>query len=245
MAIAIDRGDPEARDKMVRANLRLVVRIARNFTGRGLELPDLIAEGNLGLLRAVEGFDPDRETRFATYAVYWIRQSIRRAIIHQGRPIRIPAYMVELLYRWQQASDRLAEKLERRPTPEEVALYLGISAQRLPYIRCAIFVDHLTPLAEQAESGWTLEEMIVDERSAEEPLEECDPSRVKSRLDSMSPRESTVLRLRFGLDSCEPHSLREVGEILGIPRERVRQIESEALGQLADFLEESPRKQPA
>ena len=126
LAIAIGDGDTAARDRMVRANLRLVVNIARGYTGKGLGLQDLIEEGNLGLLRAVEGFDPAMGTRFSTYASYWIKQSIKRALINTAKTIRIPAYMVELLSKWRRASARLTEELGRTPTPEEIARVLGL-----------------------------------------------------------------------------------------------------------------------
>src|SRR4030081_3478922 len=137
-ARAIETGDTEARDRMVRANLRLVVNIARGYTGKGLSLQDLIEEGNLGLLRAVEGFDPAMGTRFSTYASYWIKQSIKRALINSAKTIRIPAYMVELLSSWRRASARLTEELGRTPTPEEVGRVLGLAKKKLPIIKKAI-----------------------------------------------------------------------------------------------------------
>ena len=138
LAIAIGGGDGQARDRMVRANLRLVVNIARGYTGKGLSLQDLIEEGNLGLLRAVEGFDPAMGTRFSTYASYWIKQSIKRALINTAKTIRIPAYMVELLSKWRRASSRLTEELGRTPTPEEIARVLGLPRKKLPIIKKAI-----------------------------------------------------------------------------------------------------------
>ena len=133
LAIAIGDGDTQARDRMVRANLRLVVNIARGYTGKGLSLQDLIEEGNLGLLRAVEGFDPAIGTRFSTYASYWIKQSIKRALINTAKTIRIPAYMVELLSKWRRASSRLAEEMGRTPTPEEIARVLGLPQEEAPH----------------------------------------------------------------------------------------------------------------
>ena len=138
LAVAIGAGDNQARDRMVRANLRLVVNIARGYTGKGLGLQDLIEEGNLGLLRAVEGFDPAMGTRFSTYASYWIKQSIKRALINTAKTIRIPAYMVELLSKWRRASTRLTEELGRTPTPEEIARVLGLPRKKLPIIKKAI-----------------------------------------------------------------------------------------------------------
>ena len=164
LAVAIGSGDVQARDRMVRANLRLVVNIARGYTGKGLGLQDLIEEGNLGLLRAVEGFDPGVGTRFSTYASYWIKQSIKRALINTAKTIRIPAYMVELLSKWRRATTRLAEELGRTPTPEEIARVLGLPRKKLPIIKKAIRIYNLTPQTDQADAGWSLGEMIQDER---------------------------------------------------------------------------------
>ena len=162
LAYRIGDGDSEARDRMVRANLRLVVNIARGYTGKGLGLQDLIEEGNLGLLRAVEGFDPAMGTRFSTYASYWIKQSIKRALINTAKTIRIPAYMVELLSKWRRATARLHEELGRTPTPEEVARILGLPKKKLPIIKKAIRIYNSTPQTDQPEAGWSLGEMIMD-----------------------------------------------------------------------------------
>jgi RNA polymerase primary sigma factor len=236
LATAIGQGDTRARDRMVRANLRLVVNIARGYTGKGLSLQDLIEEGNLGLLRAVEGFDPGMGTRFSTYASYWIKQSIKRALINTAKTIRIPAYMVELLSKWRRATARLAEELGRTPTPEEIARVLGLPKKKLPIIKKAIRIYNSTPQTDQAESGWSLGEMVMDERlkSPEDELVESDNLvHVMQMLETMDHREATVLRMRFGLADNEPRTLKEIGESLGLTRERVRQIETEALGKLA------------
>src|SRR5438309_4643385 len=149
-----------ARDRMVRANLRLVVNIARSYTGKGLGLQDLIEEGNLGLLRAVEGFDPGMNTRFSTYASYWIKQSIKRALVNTAKTIRIPAYMVELLAKWRRASSKLQEELGRPPTQEEVARTLELPKKKLNIMKKAIRVYNSAPQTDQGDSGWSLDELL-------------------------------------------------------------------------------------
>ncbi|MEN0110040.1 MAG: RNA polymerase sigma factor RpoD/SigA [Planctomycetota bacterium] len=241
LAVRIGNGDGAARDRMVRANLRLVVNIARGYAGKGLGLQDLIEEGNLGLLRAVEGFDPAVGTRFSTYASYWIKQSIKRALINTGKTIRIPAYMVELLSKWRRASARLTEELDRTPTPEEIARVLGLPKKKLPIIKKAIKIYNATPQTDQTEAGWTLGDMVMDEGQLppDERMVESDSLRhVLKMLDRMDERESTILRLRFGLGGAEPKTLKEIGERLGLTRERVRQIETEALAKMAASLDD-------
>jgi len=239
LARAIAVGDVRARDRMVRANLRLVVNIARGYTGKGLGLQDLIEEGNLGLLRAVEGFDPDMGTRFSTYASYWIKQSIKRALINSAKTIRIPAYMVELLSKWRRASVRLTDELKRNPTPEEVARLLGLPKRKLPIIKKAIQIYNSTPQTDQSDSGWSLGELVMDDRSrspAQELLENDTMEQVRGMMQDLDEREFTVLKMRFGLHDTEPRTLKEIGELLGLTRERVRQIETEALKRLGDGL---------
>src|SRR6266852_2363363 len=165
LAYRIAEGDAAARDRMVRANLRLVVNIARSYTGKGLGLQDLIEEGNLGLLRAVEGFDPTMNTRFSTYASYWIKQSIKRALVNTAKTIRIPAYMVELLAKWRRATAKLQDELGRSPTHEEIARLLGLPKKKLAIIKKAIRVYNAAPQSDQTEAGWSIEEMLMDNRA--------------------------------------------------------------------------------
>src|SRR6516164_9236574 len=162
LAFRIQEGDSEARDRMARTNLRLVVNIARSYVGKGLGLQDLIEEGNLGLLRAIKGFDPGMNTRFSTYASYWIKQSIKRGLVNTAKTIRIPAYMVELLAKWRRATAKLQDELDRPPTNEEVARFLGLPKKKLSIIKKAIRVYNSVPQTEQTEAGWSLDEMLMD-----------------------------------------------------------------------------------
>jgi RNA polymerase primary sigma factor len=240
LASAISEGDMEARDLMIRSNLRLVVNIARGYTGRGLGLQDLIEEGNLGLLRAVEGFDPAMGTRFSTYASYWIKQSIKRALINSSKTIRIPAYMVEILSKWQRASIRLLEDLGRTPTHEEVARFVGLPRKKLSLIKKAILINSLIPQFDQPEIGWTLNEIIVDKRRyrPDEALLASDNlTYVMEQIEHMDPRDAAVLKMRYGLCGYEIRTLKEIGARLGLTRERVRQIEIEVLNRLGESLE--------
>jgi RNA polymerase primary sigma factor len=239
LAHRIENGDNEARDRMVRANLRLVVNIARGYTGKGLALQDLIEEGNLGLLRAVEGFDPTMNTRFSTYASYWIKQSIKRALVNTAKTIRIPAYMVELLAKWRRESAKLQDQLGRAPTHEEIARNLELPKKKLGIIKKAIRVYSAAPQTDQTEAGWSLDEMLMDGHSKTpdlEMVEADDLNHVMDLLEKMDKREATVLKMRFGLHDEEPKTLKEIGECLGLTRERVRQIESEALSKLSECM---------
>jgi RNA polymerase primary sigma factor len=242
LAARVALGDPYAREHMVKANLRLVVNIARGYLGKGLCLEDLIEEGNLGLMRAVEGYDGLMETRFSTYASYWIKQSIRRAVMNNGKPIRLPAYMVSLLAKWKRATIGLTERLGRAPTPDEVGKALRLSKKKVGIVAKAIEVNNLTPHSENAEEdGFALDDVLTDERcKAPDALliEADDLERIFYRLDQLDEREATVVRMRFGIDPYLPMTLREVGENLGLTRERVRQLENQALLKLMTSLGE-------
>jgi RNA polymerase primary sigma factor len=243
LAERVAMGDPQAREHMVKANLRLVVNIARGYLGKGLNLEDLIEEGNLGLMRAVEGFDGMMDTRFSTYASYWIKQSIRRAVMNNGKPIRLPAYMVSLLSKWRRATAVLADGLGRAPTHEEVGKALRLSKKKLSIVAKAIRVNNLTPHSENlGEEGPSLNNVLTDDRSKgpeSQLIESDDLDRIFERLDALEDREATVIRMRFGLEAYSPMTLREVGENLGLTRERVRQLESQALHKLMTALAET------
>ena len=243
LAERVAMGDPHARDHMVKANLRLVVNIARGYLGKGLSLEDLIEEGNLGLMRAVEGFDGMMDTRFSTYASYWIKQSIRRAVMNNGKPIRLPAYMVSLLSKWKRAQAVLAERLGRTPTHEEIGKALRLSKRKIGIVAKAIRVNNLSPHAETpSDEGPALDDVLTDDRSKApeaQLIESDDLDRVFEHISDLDDREAMVIRMRFGLDSYDPMTLREVGENLGLTRERVRQLENQALQKLIGALRET------
>jgi RNA polymerase primary sigma factor len=236
LAGQVAQGDPFAREHMVQANLRLVVNIARGYIGRGLSLEDLIAEGNLGLMRAVEGFDGNLGIRFCTYASYWIKQSIQRALINQGKPIRLPAHMAKLLAKWRRVAAVLTERLGRTPEPEEVGRALGLSKKKLNLVTKAIWLGELAPFTDgDGPESPGLDEVLADDRTkAPDDLlvESDDLERVFGRLERLEEREATVIRMRFGLGPYAPMTLREVGENLGMTRERARQLERQALARL-------------
>jgi RNA polymerase primary sigma factor len=233
-------GDAAARDHLVRANLRLVVNIARRYLGRGLDLEDLIAEGNLGLMRAVRGFDPSLNTRFSTYATLWIKSVIRRAILQMGRPIRFPGYINTLLLKWRRTSTRLREEYGRFPTEEEVARRVALAPKKLRNVLHAVRVCSAMPLTGNAFEEWHPEKYQADPRSAvpDNHLVQAEELyQVLALLDRLEERQVRVLCLRFGLGGERPRTLDEIGKRFGLTRERVRQIEKGALDELAELLQ--------
>jgi RNA polymerase primary sigma factor len=230
VASRVANGDREARDLLARANLRLVVSIARAYVGKGLSLQDLIEEGNLGLLRAVEGFDPDRNTPFSTYASYWIKHSIRRALTRTARTIRLPAHLQHLLSRWRRADAALHEELGRAPADEEVARRLGLAGKTLRTVLHALRNQHACP------EGTAVDLLLPDPRCKapeEEVAEEEEKRKALGLLAELDHRKALVLCLRFGLEGGGALTLEEIGGRLGLTRERVRQIEKQALAELA------------
>ena len=238
----IQNGDLAAREHLVRANLRLVVSIAKMYVDRGLALQDLIAEGNIGLLKAAEKFDPNAGCRFSTYGSWWIKQAIRRALTNTLQSVRVPGYMAELISRWRVVGRELAFRLGRPPSVEEVARELGIPAESWRLLKQTI---HSTAAGSQVslEAMTSTQETVEDERASlpDEEIQQADLlGRLKELLESIDEREATILRLRYGLgEGTEPMTLKEIGKIVGLTRERVRQIERETLAKLSRVMGES------
>ena len=239
LAARIADGDAEARDLMVRANLRLVVKIARAYSGQGLALEDLIAEGNVGLLRAVEGYDPDAGTRFSTYAAFWVKQSIRVALNRSGHAVRLPQYMGTLLVKWRRTVNELRDELNREPLHAEVAERLQLSRLQSRAVARALKASSSTRSSGSSTEEFDLADLIADGRALapEERITVADDMRVAlGSLHKLGEREAAILRMRFGLDEEGPKTLKEIGRRLGLTRERVRQLEQDALADLRSRL---------
>lgn len=240
LAARIKKGDKKAREDMIKANLRLVVKIAHDYEGLGLPLLDLINEGNIGLMKAVERFDPAKGGKLSTYGSWWIKQSIKRALANQSKTIRLPVHLVDKISKMRRTAMRLQEEFGREPTDDELAEELGISAARVAQLRTAAIrpASLDAPIGDDESNNFA---EVVQDENAFTPYEQLEDKTITRMLQEMiktlDPREATILRYRFGLDGGPEKTLEEVGQKFGVTRERVRQIQNIALSKLRKMIE--------
>jgi len=236
----VQQGDEVAREEMIRANLRLVVSIAKRFRNRGLTLPDLIAEGNIGLLKGIEKFDPEAGFRFSTYATWWIQQTIRRALINSVKNVRVPSYMVEILTKWNRVSTEIENDSGQRPSPLEVAEQIGISQKNTKVVQQTLRSQEAAPSLGsegiQSVPGQHREHNRDCKTPDEIVMHEDSLATLRDILEIIDPLEAAVLRMRYGLDDQDPATLETVSKSLGVSRERVRQIETHTLRKLHAYV---------
>ena len=240
--LIMEDNDPWAREQLVRSNLRLVVNVAKRYGGRGMSLGDLIEEGNLGLIRAVDYFDPDRGTRFSTYAAWWIKQSIKRALLENVQPVHVPTYMVALINQWRHTAAELESRLGRAVDVEEMA-----EVMHLP-LRKAIIIHRIVEVlssvgdaggGDGTEDDQLLEATLVDQntgRPEDSMVAEEEQTKALRLLDAIEPREAQVLRLHYGLGGARAMTLKEIGKKFGLTRERIRQLRRDALTKLYEYM---------
>jgi len=245
LARKIKKGDKAARDKMIRANLRLVINIAKKYIHLGIPLMDLIEEGNVGLMKAVEKFNPNKGFRFSTYGAWWIKQSITRSVFDQSRTVRLPVYVNELLTKYKKTNEKLMGKLKRLPTDNEVAKSMRTSLDKISKIRASITKTSSLDAPIDEEGGNEIMDLIEDKSSAN-PETALNSFFNKERLDGLfgaiNDREHEILNLRFGLVNGHTHTLAEVSKKLGVSRERIRQIEENALKKLKKLMSEQDQE---
>ena len=240
LAARIKKGDKKAREQMIKANLRLVVKIAHDYEGFGLPLLDLISEGNIGLMKAVERFDPSKGGKLSTYGSWWIKQSIKRALANQSKTIRLPVHLVDKISKMRRIAMKLQEEFGREPTDDELAEEMKIPVSRVAQMRTAAIrpASLDAPIGDDDSNNFS---EVVQDEAAHTPYEQLEEKTLTGMLQEMvktlEPREATILRYRFGLDGGSEKTLEEVGEKFGVTRERVRQIQNIALNKLRKMIE--------
>ncbi|MCK5113791.1 MAG: sigma-70 family RNA polymerase sigma factor [Phycisphaerae bacterium] len=237
-----EHGDPMAREQMIQANLRLVVKIAKAYVNNAMSISDLVAEGNLGLMRAVEEFDPEAGVRFSTYAAWWIKQAIKRAIVNSGRTIHIPDYLSKLILRWRRANAQLEAEFGRPPTSNEIADFLHVSQKKADVVTRGLLAIHTTPNQTISDDGHTVAEMIPDTHSDapdQHLMDESTRPMIEAVMQRLDHRSREILALRYGLDGHDgpKRTYKDIGKILGLTRERVRQLEQRAVTDLKTALD--------
>ncbi|MGA2656400.1 MAG: sigma-70 family RNA polymerase sigma factor [Verrucomicrobiota bacterium] len=247
LAARIKKGDKKARERMIKANLRLVVKIARDYEGIGLPLLDLISEGNIGLMKAIERFDPAKGGKLSTYGSWWIKQSIKRALANQSKTIRLPVHMVDKVAKMRRVALSLREELGREPTDEELGEEMGVTARRVALMRMAAMQPASldAPMREEDSEGFG--DVVKDEK-ARTPYDQLEAKTVTAMLwemvNALAPREKAILRARFGLDDEPEQTLEEVGRKFGVTRERIRQLQNLALSRLRKMIETAEAATP-
>ena len=248
LAQRIRQGDESARQHMISANLRLVVKIANDYNNFGLPLLDLISEGNIGLIKAVERFDPTKGGKLSTYAAWWIKQSIKRALANQGKTIRLPVHLVDRIAEMRRITAQLANELDREPTEEEIAYTMGIPVNKVAHLK-SVSTRPASLDAPVGEDGDTCFGELVGDEEQHTPIEDLqEKSRkndIHAMLNRLEPREAEIIRLRFGLDGNHPLTLEEVGEKFKVTRERIRQIQNSALHKMRQLIADNERQRNA